>query len=47
MNTDKKQLTPYEEYLVRFAEMRGITTDEAANLAIVKAVRKQYTEPDM
>jgi hypothetical protein len=47
MNTNKKQLTPYEEYLERFAEMRGITTEEAANMAIVKSVYKQYTDPDM
>lgn len=47
MNTNNERLKSYEEYLHRFATMYGITIEEAAEKAIVKAIRKQYLEGDM
>lgn len=47
MNTNNERLKSYEEYLYRFANMYGITIEEAAEKAIVKAIRKQYLEGDM
>lgn len=47
MNTNKERLKPYEEYLYRFANMHGITIEEAAEKAIVKAIQKQYLEGDI
>lgn len=47
MNANNKQLTPYEAYLERFAEMNNISIEEAAEKAIVKAVREQYIEAGM
>lgn len=47
MNTNEKQLNPYEEYLVRFAKQYNMTVEEAAEIAIVKAVYEQFIETGM
>lgn len=46
MDANKKQLTPYEEYLERFAKEYNMSIERAANTAIVKAVREHF-ESDM
>lgn len=47
MDTNKKNLNPYEAYLERFAEMHNISIEDAAQKAIVKAVFDQYNETGM
>ena len=47
MDTNKKQLNPYEEYLYRFAKNYNMTIEEASEKAIVKAVREEYLETGM
>lgn len=47
MNTNDKQLNPYEEYLVKFAKNYNMTVEEAAETAIVKAMHEYFIETGM
>ena len=47
MDTNVKNLNPYEEYLHAFAKRYGITVEEAAEKAIVKARLGEYLETGM
>lgn len=47
MDTNKKNLNPYEEYLCNFAKRYNMTIEEASERAIVKARLSEYLETGM